>query len=228
WRHTRVRGADYDEFIENFIQSVSRRFPNVLLQWEDFARHNAKRLLEKYKDRLCTFNDDIQGTGAVTIAALLSAVKVIGEKLSQQRIVMFGAGSAATGIAEQIIAAMMREGATKEEAMANLWLIDIGGLIHTGRTNLEELSAPYAQPQERIQGWQLENPEYIRLADVVRNLQPTVLIGAAAQPGAFTEEIVRDMAQHVTQPIILPLSNPTSRSEADPTDLLQWTEGRAL
>src|SRR5262249_4761607 len=152
--------------------------------------------LEKYKDRLCTFNDDIQGTGAVTITALLSAVKGIGEKIPQQRVLMFGAGAAATGLPEQIIAAGVGEGAGKEEALANLWLIDIGGLIHTGRTNLEELSAPYAQPQERIQGWQLENPEYIRLADVVRNLQPTVLIGAAAQPGAFTEEIVRDMAQH--------------------------------
>jgi malate dehydrogenase (oxaloacetate-decarboxylating) len=228
WRHTRIRGAEYDEFIENFIRAVGKRFPNVLLQWEDFARHNAKRLLEKYKDRLCTFNDDIQGTGAVTIAALMSAVKVLGETLSQQRIAMFGAGSAATGIAEQIIAAMMSEGATKEEAMAKLWLIDIGGLIHTGRTNLEELSAPYAQPQERIQGWQLENPEQIRLADVVRNLQPTVLIGAAAQPGAFTEEIVREMARQVARPIILPLSNPTSRCEANPADVLQWTAGRAL
>ena len=228
WRNNRIRGAEYDEFIENFIESVNQRFPNVLLQWEDFARHNAKRLLEKYKDRLCTFNDDIQGTGAVTIAALMSAVKVLGETVRQQRIVMFGAGSAATGIAEQIVAAMMSEGATKAEAMANLWLIDIGGLIHTGRTNLEELSAPYAQPQERIYDWEMENPEQITLADVVRNLQPTVLIGAAAQPGAFTEDIVQEMAHHVTRPIILPLSNPTSRSEAKPADLLQWTSGRAL
>jgi len=228
WRNTRIRGAEYDEFIESFIQAVTKRFPNVLLQWEDFARHNAKRLLEKYKDRLCTFNDDIQGTGAVTVAALLSAVKVIGEKLCRQRLVMFGAGSAATGIAEQIVAAMMSEGASKAEAMANLWLIDIGGLIHSGRSNLEDLSAPYAQPQERINNWQIENLEHISLADVVRNLQPTALIGAAAQPGAFTEDIVKEMARHVARPIILPLSNPTSRCEAKPADLLQWTSGRAL
>jgi malate dehydrogenase (oxaloacetate-decarboxylating) len=228
WRHPRVRGAEYDDFIEAFIQGVLKRFPKVLLQWEDFARHNAKRLLEKYQDRLCTFNDDIQGTGAVTVAALLSAVKVLGEKLYQQRIAMFGAGSAATGIAEQMVAAMVSEGAAEKEAKANLWLIDIGGLIHTGRNDLEELSAPYAQPRERLAGWHLEGREPITLAEVVRHLQPTVLIGTTAQFGAFTEDLVREMARHVARPIILPLSNPTSRCEAKPADLLRWTSGGAL
>ncbi len=227
-KHRRVSGNDYDDFIETFIQGVMKRFPNVLLQWEDFARHNAKRLLEKYQDRLCTFNDDIQGTGAVTVAALMSATRVVGDHLSNQRIVMFGAGSAATGIAEQIIAAMMSEGLSAQEAKAQLWMIDIGGLLHTGRSDMEDLSKPYAQPQARLADWPIANPQLITLVDVIKNVQPTVLIGIAAQPGAFTREIIEEMARHVERPIIFPLSNPTSRSEAAPADLLTWTNGRAL
>ncbi len=228
WKHRRVSGADYDEFIEAFIQGVMKRFPNVLLQWEDFARHNAKRLLEKYQDRLCTFNDDIQGTGAVTVAALMSATRVVREKISEQRIVMFGAGSAATGIAEQIIAAMISEGLSEQEAKSRLWMIDIGGLLHTGRSDMEELSKPYAQPQTRLANWQVANPNHLTLADTVKYVQPTVLIGIAAQPAAFTKEVIEEMARHVERPIIFPLSNPTSRSEAAPADLLSWTNGRAL
>ncbi|HWQ35933.1 MAG TPA: NAD-dependent malic enzyme [Blastocatellia bacterium] len=228
WRHERVRGAGYDDFIEAFISALVRRFPNVLLQWEDFARHNARRLLERYRDRLCTFNDDIQGTGAVALAGLLAAVKVNGERLSEQRIVMFGAGSAATGIAEQIVAAMKSEGLTEQEAKANLWLIDVGGLVHTGRGDLEEISRPYAQPLERLADWQVADRDRLTLAEVVQHVRPTALIGTAAQPGAFTEEIVREMARHVARPIIFPLSNPTSLCEASPADLLDWTAGRAL
>jgi malate dehydrogenase (oxaloacetate-decarboxylating) len=228
WKHHRVSGKDYDDFIEAFIQGVMKRFPGVLLQWEDFARHNAKRLLEKYQDRLCTFNDDIQGTGAVTVAALMSATRVLRENLTDQRIVMFGAGSAATGIAEQIVAAMMSEGLSEAESKSRLWMIDIGGLLHTGRTDMEELSKPYAQPVEGLADWQLGNPQFISLADVVQNVQPTILIGIAAQPGAFTREIVEEMADHVERPVIFPLSNPTSRSEATPADLLTWTNGRAI
>jgi malate dehydrogenase (oxaloacetate-decarboxylating) len=228
WRHERISGPGYDDFIEAFIEGVMRRFPNALLQWEDFARHNARRLLEKYRHRLCSFNDDIQGTGAVTTAALLAASKVVGEKLSQQQIVMFGAGSAATGIAEQIIAAMMLEGLSEEEAKARLWLIDIGGLVHSGRNDVESISLPFAQPRSRISGWQLPNPGYITLADVVKNAHPTVLIGTSAQPGSFTREIIEDMAKHTAHPIIFPLSNPTSKCEAHPADLLAWTAGRAI
>jgi malate dehydrogenase (oxaloacetate-decarboxylating) len=164
----------------------------------------------------------------VTTAALMAAAKVVGEKLSQQRIVMFGAGSAATGIANQILAAMMVEGLSEQEAKANLWLIDIGGLIHSGRTDIESLSLPFAQPYERIADWPLGNPAHITLAEVVKNLRPSVLIGTSAQPGAFTKGIVETMARHVARPIIFPLSNPTSKCEADPAALLAWTSGRAI
>src|SRR5262249_8848738 len=153
WRHERVRGREYDDFIEEFIEAVIETFPKaptVLLQWEDFARHNARRLLERYQDRLCSFNDDIQGTGAVTLAGLLAAVKVNGERLSDQRIVMFGAGSAATGIADQIVAAIIgegvSEGCSEQEAKSRLWLIDVGGVIPTSRNDLEEINLPFAQP----------------------------------------------------------------------------------
>ena len=231
WRHERVRGQEYDDFIEEFIEAVIETFPNVptvLLQWEDFARHNARRLLERYQERLCSFNDDIQGTGAVTLAGLLAAVKVNSERLSDQRIVMFGAGSAATGIADQIVASIISEGCSEQEAKQKLWLIDIGGLIHTGRDDIEEISRPFAQPQERVDGWRFADRNQITLADVVKNLQPTALIGTAAQPGAFTKDIVEEMARHVARPIIFPLSNPTSRCEAKPVDLMAWTSGRAI
>ncbi len=228
WRNERVRGQDYDDFIEEFIDAVIETFPTAILQWEDFARHNARRLLDRYRDRLCTFNDDIQGTGAVTLAALITAARVNGEKLSRQQIVMFGAGSAATGIAEQIVAAMVDEGLTEQQAISNLWLIDIGGLIHTGRTDIEDLSRPYAQPLERISAWQVSDWSYLRLADVVKNMRPTVLIGTSAQPGAFTYEIVQEMARYIARPIIFPLSNPTSHCEAKPSELLEWTTGRAI
>jgi malate dehydrogenase (oxaloacetate-decarboxylating) len=185
-------------------------------------------MLDKYRDRLCTFNDDIQGTGAVTLAGLLAAAKVNASRISEQRIVMFGAGSAATGIAEQIVAAMMTEGLSLAEARARLWLIDIGGLVHAGRTNLEDIAQPYAQPLERLAGWNGSNADHITLAEVVKHVQPTILIGTAAQPGAFTQDIIAEMSQHVARPTIFPLSNPTSRCEAKPDELLAWTAGRAI
>jgi malate dehydrogenase (oxaloacetate-decarboxylating) len=227
-RHPRVRGQEYDNFIDAFVQGVMRKFPDALLQWEDFARDNASRLLERYRDQLCTFNDDIQGTGAVTVAGLLAAVEVSGSVLSEQRIVMLGAGQAATGVADQIVAAMVNEGLSEHAARSLIWMIDVGGLVHTGRTSLDPLSRPYAQPRELLADWDLEHSGPITLADVVKHVRPTILIGAAAQPGAFTEEIVREMAQHVARPIIFPLSNPTSKSEAVPAALIAWTEGRAL
>lgn len=228
WRHERVRGDEYDEFIEEFISGVIETFPDAMLQWEDFARQNAKPLLERFRDRLCSFNDDIQGTGAVTLAGLLSATRVNSEKLGRQRIVMFGAGSAATGIAGQIVEAMVDEGLTADEARSNLWLIDIGGLVHTGRSDIEDLSRPFAQPLERISDWQVSDWSNIKLFDVVRNMHPTVLIGTSAQPGAFAYAIVQEMARFVARPIIFPLSNPTSRCEAKPSELLEWTSGRAI
>nr|HET6905279.1 NAD-dependent malic enzyme [Ktedonobacteraceae bacterium] len=228
WHHKRVRGAAYDAFIDTFVQAAKRMFPHVLLQWEDFAKNNARRLLTQYQDQLCTFNDDIQGTGAVTLAGLLAAVHVIGAKLSEQRVVILGAGSAATGIAEQIVAAMESEGRSLEEARRSIWLLDSHGLVHTGRKDLEAEKAPYAQPKERIAGWNTTSSEQIELQEVVTQVHPTILIGTAAMPGVFTEAIVREMASHVERPIIFPLSNPTFMSEAAPVDLIAWTEGRAL
>jgi malate dehydrogenase (oxaloacetate-decarboxylating) len=228
WHHERVRGPAYDAFIDTFVQAVKRAFPHVLLQWEDFAKKNARRLLTRYQDQLCTFNDDIQGTGAVTLAGLLAAVHVTDTKLSEQRVVILGAGSAATGIAERIVATMESEGRSLEEAQRSIWLVDSHGLVHAGRNDLEAEKVPYAHPWESIAGWNTSRPEQIGLQEVVTQVHPTILIGTAARPGAFTEAIVREMARHVERPIIFPLSNPTSRSEAAPADLIAWTEGRAL
>jgi malate dehydrogenase (oxaloacetate-decarboxylating) len=228
WRHQRVRGEQYDEFIEAFVAAITQKFPNVLLQWEDFSKHNAPRILERYRDRLCTFNDDIQGTGAVTVAGLLATTKLTKTKLSEQRIVILGAGASAIGISDQIVAAMIDEGATTEAARRSLWLVDSQGLVHDARTNLDSFKKKYAQPTERINHWTVDSPSQFTFTEVIKNVQPTVLLGMSAQSGAFTEDIVREMAKHVERPVIFPLSNPTSRSEAIPSDLLAWTEGRAL
>ena len=228
WRHERVRGKDYDDFIEGFVKAVGLRFPRVLLQWEDFSKHNAPRILERYRDRLCTFNDDIQGTGAVTVAGLLAATRLTHTKLGEQSIVILGAGAAAIGICDQIVAAMMAEGTTELEAHAQLWLVDSQGLVHTRRPKVEPFKQKYAQPLEWTQQWKLDDPAHLSFSDVVKNVRPTILIGTSAQPGTFTEEIVREMAKHVARPVIFPLSNPTSKSEATPSDLINWTEGRAL
>jgi malate dehydrogenase (oxaloacetate-decarboxylating) len=228
WRHERVRGQEYDDFIEAFVQAVIEEFPNVLLQWEDFSKNNATRLLERYRDRLCTFNDDIQGTGAVTLAGFLAAMDVIGSKISKQQIVMLGAGSSATGISDQIVSAMMSEGLTQREARSAIWLVDSHGLVHTGRRGLEPFKQKYAQDTARVSDWQSADPDRITLLDVIRNVKPSILIGTSAQPRAFTEELIREMAKHIERPVIFPLSNPTSKSEAVPEDLINWTDGRAL
>ena len=228
WRHERVRGKDYDDFIEGFVKAVGLRFPRVLLQWEDFSKHNAPRILERYRDRLCTFNDDIQGTGAVTVAGLLAATRLTHTKLGEQSIVILGAGAAAIGICDQIVAAMMAEGTTELEAHAQLWVVASQALVHTRRPKVEPFKQKYAQPLEWTQQWKLDDPAHLSFSDVVKNVRPTILIGTSAQPGTFTEEIVREMAKHVARPVIFPLSNPTSKSEATPSDLINWTEGRAL
>lgn len=227
WRHARIRGAQYDEFVEAFVAAVIKRFPGVLLQWEDFAKNNASRLLERYRERLCTFNDDIQGTGAVTLAAALAASKATGSRLRDQRVVLLGAGSAAAGISSQIVAAMMSEGLTAQEARAQIWLVDSQGLVHSQRTDLEPFKREYAQASDRVSGW-TDASGAITLLEVVKHAHPTLLIGTAAQPQAFNEEIVREMARRVTRPIVFPLSNPTSKCEALPGDVIAWTEGRAL
>lgn len=228
WRHERVRGAEYDQFIEAFVQAVTDKYPNVLLQWEDFSKHNAPRLLERYRDRLCTFNDDIQGTGAVTVAGMLAASKLTGRSFRDHRIVMLGAGSSAIGICDQIVAAMASHGVPAEAAKRSLWLVDSQGLVHTGRVRKEPFKEKYAQPFERLADWQIVDRSRISFHEVISHVKPTILIGTSAQPGAFTEEVVREMARHVERPIIFPLSNPTSKSEAAPIDIFQWTNERAL
>lgn len=228
WRHRRMRGEPYDDFIEAFVAALIRKLPNVLLQWEDFGIQNARRLLDRYRDGLCTFNDDIQGTAAVTLAGVLAATKVTGGRLMDQRVAIFGAGSAGTGISDGLVQSIIRDGLSAAEARSRIWLIDRQGLIHSGLAGLPLFQQTYAQSRDRLAGWKGIGSGPITLLDVVRNVAPTILIGTSGQPGAFTEEIIREMARRVERPIIFPLSNPTSRHEAKPAGLIAWTEGRAV
>jgi malate dehydrogenase (oxaloacetate-decarboxylating) len=228
WQHKRVRGQEYDDFVEAFVAAVQKRWPRILLQWEDFAGINAARLLERYRDRLCTFNDDIQGTAAVTTATLLAAVNATGVPLSQQTIAMYGSGSAGIGIIDLLIAAMKEEGLSEEQARSRIYAFNRYGLLVEGARGIKESQKPLVRKRGDLAGWRVEGGEDVTLLDVVRNAKVTVLVGVSAQAGAFTEEIVREMATHAQKPIVFPLSNPTSQSEATPADLMRWTEGRAL
>jgi len=227
-RHRRLRGADYDDFVEAFVAAVGRAMPGVLLQWEDFGLPNARRLLDRYRDRLCTFNDDIQGTAAVALAVVLSAGGTTGTPLRDQRIVMVGAGSAGSGIADGVVAALAAGGLSEAEAVARLWMVDRPGLVRRGSAGLQPFQARYARPEAELAGWRRDEAGEVSLLEVVERVRPTTLIGASGQAGAFPEDVVRAAARHVERPVILPLSNPTSRSEATPADLLAWTDGRAL
>jgi malate dehydrogenase (oxaloacetate-decarboxylating) len=218
-RHARLRGQRYDDFIDDYVQAVTKLFPNALLQWEDFAPGNGRRILERYRHRICTFNDDMQGTGAITLAAVISAVRVCGTSLRNQRVVIFGAGTAGIGIADQLCDAMIREGLSQQDAISRFWCVDRNGLISTDMIDqLSDYQLPYARP----------NGDGLSLADVVRRVKPTILIGTSTSPGSFSEEVVREMAAHTARPIIFALSNPPSRIEANPADLIAWTNGRAL
>lgn len=228
WQHERVRGQDYLDFLDSFINAVRKRWPSVLLQFEDFAQVNAGPLLSRYRDQLCTFNDDIQGTAAVALGTLMAASNVLGLNVREQTVVILGAGSAGCGIAEQIVAGMVADGLSDAEARARMFMVDRPGLLHDGLPDLLGFQQRLAQPIERLGGWTIDSAERISLLDVVRNAQPTALIGVSGQPGLFTEDIVREMAARTPRPIILPLSNPTSRAEARPEELIQWTLGRAL
>ncbi len=228
WRHQRVRGAEYDDFVEAVVAAITRRWPHVLLQWEDFAKGNATRLLARYRDRLCTFNDDVQGTAAVAAGALLAAVKVTGVPLTEQRVAVLGAGSAGCGIASLLLKMMMDAGLPENVAAARFYLIDRDGLLVDGMNAIENFQRPFLQPRAAVAGWALDRPDTISLDDVVANAKPTVLIGVSGQPGAFSEAAVRGMALHNRRPVIFPLSNPTSRAEATPEDIEKWTEGRAV
>ena len=227
WRHHRVRGEEYDAFVDVFVNSVKKRWPHVLLQWEDFAGSNAARLLARYKNQLCTFNDDIQGTAAVATATLLSAINVTGVPLEQQKIVVFGFGTAGIGITTLLAQFMREKGLSEQEARNRFYAIDRYGLITENGKDVRPGQLPYARKEQEVQGWRQPNGE-IALLDAIRHAKPSVLIGVSGQAGAFTEEAVREMAKHTIRPVIFPLSNPTSQSEAAPQDLVDWTEGRAL
>ena len=227
WGHRRVRGEEYDDFIDVFVNSVKKRWSHVLLQWEDFAGTNAARLLARYRDQLCTFNDDIQGTAAVAAATLISAINVSGAPLEQQRIAIVGFGSAGIGIASLLAQFMRDKGLKEDEARGRFFAIDRYGLITEKGKDVRPEQMPYARKEEEVRRWR-RNGKEITLLDVVREAKPSVLIGVSGQAGIFTEEVVREMAAHTARPVIFPLSNPTSRSEAKPQDLIDWTQGRAL
>ena len=228
WQHHRVRGREYDDFVEAFVSAVELRWPHILLQWEDFAGVNAQRFLDHYRDRLCTFNDDIQGTAAVTTATLLAAVNSTGIPLKEQTIALFGSGSAGAGIANLLLAAMQQEGLTEAQARSRIYAFNRYGLLIEGGRGIRDDQLPLTRKKADLEGWQLSGGKDISLLDLVRNAKLTALVGTSAQPGAFTEDIVREMAGHTSRPIIFPLSNPTSCAEATPADLLHWTDGRAL
>ena len=228
-RHPRIRGARYDEFIDTYVKTVTRLFPNALLQWEDFAPDNGRRILEKYRYRLCTFNDDIQGTGAITLAAAISAVRACGTPLRNQRIVIFGAGTAGIGIADQICRAMVREGLSRQDAARRFWCVDRHGLLKTDMAeDLREDQTAYARPAGESKRRTSDDMEGGSLAEVVRRVKPTMLIGASTLAGGFSQDIVREMAAHAERPIIFVLSTPPLQAEANPADLIAWTEGRGL
>ena len=228
WRHERIRGEAYDAFVDRFVRAVRRRWPHVLLQWEDFAGHNAGRLLERYRNTLPSFNDDIQGTAAVAVAAVLSAVHQTGVPLEAQRFVIFGFGAAGQGIAGLLEAALVQAGLSPQQARERFWAVDRNGLIVIGDANSTETQQRYARAATETAASARNAAGEIDLAETVRQARPTVLIGTSAQAGAFNEDVVRSMAAHAGRPVIFPLSNPTSRCEATPEQLIHWTDGRAI
>ena len=228
WRHERVSGQNYFDFIDQFVTALKAEMPSTLLQWEDFATAHARPILERYRDQLLTFNDDIQGTAAVALGAISAGIKVAGTAMREQQVVFLGAGSAAMGVADYICAAMIADGLAEEDARQRFWIVDRNGLLHSGRTDLSPEQRRYAKPEQRIAGWRKAGVGNVMLGDVIANIEATILIGLSTAGGAFTEAIVREMARKVRRPIIFPLSNPTEKSEAVPADLIRWTEGRAL
>ena len=228
WRHERVRGQEYLDFVDRFVQAVKQELPQTCLQWEDFATPNARPLLVRYQNELLTFNDDVQGTAAVVLGAVVGASKVAGKSIKEHQIVFVGAGSAAIGVADYLRVAMVEEGLSENDARARFWIVDKDGLLHSDRRDLSEEQKTYARARNEIADWPRDQHGQVDLAEVISKVDATVLIGLSTVKGIFTESIVREMAGKTERPIIFPLSNPTSRSEAEPSDLLAWTEGRAL
>ncbi|MES2614414.1 MAG: NAD-dependent malic enzyme [Bdellovibrionota bacterium] len=230
WRHERVRGQQYDDFIDAFVTSVRNKFPNIYLHWEDFGRQTARKNLDRYRDSMCTFNDDMQGTAAVALAAILTGLKVNKTSMREQRVVIHGAGTAGCAIADQILEAMKEDGLSETEALSRIFLIDKNGLLHSelNEETFEYFQKRYVQPIQVCKEWGYKTGAPLTLSDAVSNVKPTILIGTSTQRGAFTESIVKTMAAHCARPIIFPLSNPTALCEAVPADLIEWTEGRVL
>ncbi len=228
YRHPRLRGAPYDEFIEEFVEAVNLVFPHSLLQWEDFKQHNAIRVLDRFRHRVASFNDDIQGTAGVVLAGLIAALRILDEPLHRQRLVFVGSGAAGVGVARLVRVAMEREGAERATVAQAIAMLDTHGLVHTGRAPLDPDKLEFAMTPQVMaaHGFVGEGP--FDLEEVVRRMRPTMLIGTSGTPGSFTEAAIREMAKHARIPIVMPLSNPTSKSEALPEDILRWTEGRAI
>jgi malic enzyme len=227
YRHPRLRGEPYDEFVEAFIEAVLEVFPHVLLQWEDFKQHNAIRLLDRYRRRITSFNDDMQGTAGVVMGGILAALKLLGQSIGEQRFVFLGAGAAGIGIARLVRAAMEREGVPQEDIRKAIVQLDSHGLTYQSREPLDDDKREFALGRPEMKAFGFEEGQGYDLETVIARVKPTMLIGTSATPGAFTEGAIREMAKHVETPIVLPLSNPTSKTEAQPKDILEWTEGRA-
>ncbi|PIZ03896.1 MAG: NAD-dependent malic enzyme [Gammaproteobacteria bacterium CG_4_10_14_0_8_um_filter_38_16] len=228
WHHKRITGKEYDDFIDKFVKAVQKKFPMVYLHWEDFGRDNARKNLERYRTEMATFNDDMQGTGATALACVLSGMVAKKEKIKEQRVVFLGAGTAGCGIADQFWQAMLAEGLSETEARKNFWLVDRFGLLLTDSADLQSFQKPYARDPNEVQKWIVSDKKNITLTEVVKNVNPTIIVGCSTVRGAFTEEIVKHMATHCERPIILPLSNPTNHCEATAMDLMNWTDGKVL
>jgi malate dehydrogenase (oxaloacetate-decarboxylating) len=227
WRHERITGKPYDDFIEAFVDAITKKFPRIFLHWEDMGRGNARRILNHYREKLCTFNGDMQGTGAVALACILAGTKASGMPLSEHRIVIMGAGTAGTGIADQIYTAFIRDGFSDEQAKLHFWLVDKAGLLTKDMTlNPEQIG--FARDPAELKQWNIQDKNYVSLTDVAINIKPTILIGCSTVAGAFKEEIVKHMAATVPRPIIMPLTNPNALSEAKPEDLIKWTQSKAI
>lgn len=226
-RHRRIDQADYDDFVDLFLKAVQRRWPNVIVQFEDFAQPNAMPILQRYRNRLCCFNDDIQGTAAVTVGTLLAACRAKNQRLSEQRIVFVGAGSAGCGIAEQIVAQMRREGLAERDARDRIFMVDRFGLLTEHMSGLRDFQQKLAQPQQRFADWPFTDP-FPTLLDVIESAKPSVLIGVSGQPGLFCEAVVKAMQKACDWPVIFPLSNPPRQVEATPEQIIEWSDGRVL
>ncbi len=228
YRHERLEGTEYEDFVEQFVLGVKRNLPNALLQWEDFAKNKAFTLLERYRDRILSFNDDIQGTGATALSALMTAMQIKQERFSDQRFLIVGMGQAGTGSARRILDILKEEGLSDEEARRRIFAVDIAGLLMEDSPELEPPQRPFAQRRAAVEGWTLDATDKISLMDVVRNARPTVMIGVTAKRGLFGREILAEVAKSTDRPVVLPLSNPTAKSECTPEDVAAATDGRGL